>query len=190
MGEVGQIGICCPYCLSSFPRGSQMKAGVYFPSTIHNVYSASLNLLTRHMPICEAFPHSLKEMYNKLKFDEGRSASSKKYWYDSAKRLGLIDTDSGIRYSPPVNSCLAVKHEQASPIPTSKSKTELVIPEDRVFTTEYIYFIMSNYQKCTLSEADRIGRRRSCPLNFPGLQCQHCRSYCGFGSRLFPTSFK
>merc|ERR1740129_598886 len=47
--EIGQIGICCPYCLSSFPRGSQMKAGVYFPSTIHNVYSASLNLLTRHM---------------------------------------------------------------------------------------------------------------------------------------------
>lgn len=188
--QIGQIGIACPYCLRSFPR-SQMKAGVYFPSTITNVYSASLNLLARHMPICEAFPRSLKEMFHSLKFDEGRSAASKKYWYDSAKKLGLVDTEAGIRYSPRLSpSRTDPNHAFAEEIPTIRVVKELVIPEDQVFTTEFIYYIMQQYQRCNLSEADRIGRRRSCPINFPGLECQYCQSNCGFGSRLFPTSFK
>jgi len=186
--QIGQIGICCNYCLNCLPR-EEMKAGVYFPSTMHNIYSASLNLLTRHMPICETFPIELKHAYESLKYDEGRSASSKKYWYDSARKLGLIDTDFGIRYAPSSSSTnLSLSKDLLQTI-----SLPLVIPEDAIYTTDYIYYIMKQYQKCHLLEADRIGRRRSCPINFPGLECTHCQSNntgFHFGSRLFPTSFK
>lgn len=192
--QIGQIGICCPYCLNSFPR-EQMKAGVYFPSTIHNIYSASLNLLTRHMPVCEAFPEQLKRMYDTLKSDEGRSASSKKYWYDSARKLGLIDTDHGIRYAPFNSSTQNISLSKFDDSSNKKEKKQkLVVADDAVYTTEFIFYIMKQYQKCNLSEADRIGRRQSCPINFPGLECTHCQTYpsggFNFGSRLFPTSFK
>eukprot|EP00957_Ditylum_brightwellii_P169236 12880942-Ditylum_brightwellii.AAC.1 len=46
--------------------------------------------------------------YAELKADDARSGTSKKYWVDSAKSLGLIDTPKGIHFSslrpPPLPS--------------------------------------------------------------------------------------
>jgi hypothetical protein len=39
------------------------------------------------------------DQYQTLKADDARSGTSKQYWMESAKSLGLVDTPSGIRFS-------------------------------------------------------------------------------------------
>jgi hypothetical protein len=58
------------------------------------------------------------EKYADLKLDDARSGTSKKYWIESAKSLGLIDTLKGIRFSadapPPLKTeyCLDKEDER------------------------------------------------------------------------------
>eukprot|EP00957_Ditylum_brightwellii_P032609 2471372-Ditylum_brightwellii.AAC.1 len=42
--------------------------------------------------------------YAELKLDDARSGTSKKYWVDLAKSLGLIDTPKNIHLPPPLPS--------------------------------------------------------------------------------------
>jgi hypothetical protein len=69
---------------------------------------SQMNLLQRHFHNCTAVPAELKKRYETLKADDARSGTSKKYWIESARSLGLVDTSTGIRYSavsrPPLPS--------------------------------------------------------------------------------------
>ena len=100
---VGQVGIRCPHCHSHDEPVDHAKArergSVYFPTTIASIYNATMNLLQRHLHCCTAVPENVMRRYETLKADDARSGTSKKYWIESARSLGLVDTAMGIRFS-------------------------------------------------------------------------------------------
>ena len=106
-----QVGIRCPYCKGRPDRGScalpvhgntagPERGSVYYPSTVAAIYNGSMNLIQRHLQACPMLPSWVIDRYNDLKRDEARSGSSKAYWVEAARRLGLYDTTEGIRYDP------------------------------------------------------------------------------------------
>jgi len=112
--HAGRIGIRCPHChkvednsAGNNNRNGLNKGSVYFPTTIASIYNATMNLLQRHMHVCENVPQEIMKRYNDLKADDARSGTSKKYWIESAKALGLVDTVHGIQFSN--NSSLSMQ---------------------------------------------------------------------------------
>eukprot|EP00523_Entomoneis_sp_CCMP467_P001502 CAMPEP_0168746786 /NCGR_PEP_ID=MMETSP0724-20121128/15328_1 /TAXON_ID=265536 /ORGANISM="Amphiprora sp., Strain CCMP467" /LENGTH=1129 /DNA_ID=CAMNT_0008794571 /DNA_START=272 /DNA_END=3661 /DNA_ORIENTATION=+ len=103
--HVGQIGIRCPHChnkasTSDADMRSRERGSVYYPTTIASIYNATMNLLQRHLHSCPSVPRDAMKRYETLKSDDARSGTSKKYWIESALSLGLVDTETGIRFSP------------------------------------------------------------------------------------------
>jgi hypothetical protein len=97
--NVGQVGIRCPHCHMHDHAKSRERGSVYYPTTISSIYNATMNLLQRHLHNCSAVPKEVMQRYETLKGDDARSGTSKKYWMESAKSIGLVDTPSGIRFS-------------------------------------------------------------------------------------------
>ncbi|KAL7518504.1 hypothetical protein ACHAWX_003324 [Stephanocyclus meneghinianus] len=195
---LGQIGIGCVHC-----KGSQtkLKGCSYFPSSISGIYNATMIIQQRHFPVCPSVTKEVYGEYNKLKGLTARSASTKEYWITSAKKLGMIDTKDGVFFrsmlsekegkmaSPQTNSSDGCRSKDMSKTQTLAPLCSLVEPADRVFATEYAYFVMAQMTTCTFTEADRLGKRKGHSLGFPGLACKYC--YGGNGSgRFFPLTLK
>ena len=54
-----------------------------------------------HFDACTAIPSEMKYLYKNLKTTRPRGVGSPQaYWISSAKELGLVDSDCGIRYKP------------------------------------------------------------------------------------------
>ena len=71
----------------------------------------------------------------------------------------------------------------------SEPLVSLVVPGDKMFATEYAYFVMKQMTTCIFAEADRLGKRKRHKVGFPGMACRHC--YGGNGSgRFFPLTLK
>eukprot|EP00804_Cyclotella_cryptica_P020095 CCRYP_014890-RA/>CCRYP_014890-RA protein AED:0.05 eAED:0.05 QI:2273/1/1/1/0.88/0.8/10/195/741 len=195
---LGQIGIGCVHC-----KGSQtkLKGCSYFPSSISGIYNATMIIQQRHFPVCPSVTKEVYGEYNKLKGLTARSASTKEYWISSAKKLGMIDTKDGVFFrsmlsdnESKISSAQTKSFDGCRNKGTSKGQSiaplrSLVEPSDRVFATEYAYFVMSQMTTCTFTEADRLGKRKGHSLGFPGLACKYC--YGGNGSgRFFPLTLK
>ncbi|KAL7466799.1 hypothetical protein ACHAXS_007080 [Conticribra weissflogii] len=217
-----QVGIRCPHCRDltkntkehSSESNGAVIGSVYYPNSITHIYNATMNLLQRHLQKCPNMPKELLERYNLLKSDDARSAISKKYWIDSARSLGLVDTPDGIRYAPNLARVSTVildtansssgeanvpsseqEHAQHKPLPSNleafdhEAESYLVNESDAKRSTNYAYFIMRQMRRCDFSEADRLGKRKDFEAGFAGLACRHC--FGGYGSgRFFPSSIK
>lgn len=48
----------------------------------------------------------------------------------------------------------------------------LALPEDKIMTTDYAWFTVSQLKKCYLTKAG--GSRGNCPVGYPGLACKFC----------------
>ena len=53
-----------------------------------------------------------------------------------------------------------------------KPLVRLVEPSDKMFATEYAYFVMEQMTTCVFTEADRLGKRKCHVVGFPGLSCR------------------
>lgn len=230
---VGQVGIRCPHChkkvekdtSSTIPdeeesdsedrRDYPSRGSIYYPNSINNVYNATMNLLQRHLFFCPHMPTEILKKYTNLKKDDARSGTSKKYWIESAKSLGFVDTLSGIKISdktppPPPSIRLKSKKDLVAAARTSSDEKKtgnakddetdlsakddkddaspLVVPEDDKFT-KFSFLLMSQMRRCVFTEADRLGKRKGLTNGFAGLACRHC--FGGFGAgRFFPSSIK
>jgi len=203
--SVNQVGIRCPHCspermgtADEMDLARARENGVVYPSLISRIYNSSINLLQRHLRSCAYVPPEILARYEDLKASNARSGASKKYWTDSAARLGLVDTLDGIRLDKNVRSAYLVSQQGVNPKP-SKSLPEpgsngeevppLVLPTDKRNTTAFTFHLMSQMQPCVFTEADRLGRRRNLKAGFAGLACRHCFGVYGSG-RFFPSSIK
>lgn len=99
--QVGQVGIRCPHCHHDIESSikARERGSVYYPTSISSIYNATMNLLQRHLHNCTSVPTDIMRRYESLKADDARSGTSKKYWIESAMSLGLVDTESGIRFT-------------------------------------------------------------------------------------------
>ena len=196
--SVNQVGIRCPHCSpermgknnsDDIDVARARENGVVYPSLIGRIYNSSINLLQRHLRNCAYVPPEVLARYEELKSSNARSGASKKYWSDSAARLGLVDTPNGIRLDKEVHDAyLAAQKNPIAKTPKSDIPT-LVLPSDKRNTTAFTFHLMSQMQPCVFTEADRLGRRRGLGVGFPGLACQHCFGVYGSG-RFFPSSIK
>lgn len=105
-----QIGIRCIYCatITSADNDHSTRRGeraVCYPSSISRIYQTVADMCRFHFPTCSFIPPEIQETYANTKTTRPRGVGSpQQYWIDSAKELGLVDTDQGIRYIPPASS--------------------------------------------------------------------------------------
>eukprot|EP00957_Ditylum_brightwellii_P163898 12477737-Ditylum_brightwellii.AAC.1 len=93
---LGQVGIRCQFCahLSHKKRGARSST---FPSSLNRIYQSLTMMIRDHFENCAAMPSDLKAQYKDIKATASQGVDgSKQYWVLSAKKLGLVDTDSGI----------------------------------------------------------------------------------------------
>lgn len=101
---------------------------------------------------------------------------------------GLIDTPRGVFFQSNKDANAAQASGQRA-IRHSEPLVRLVEPGDKMYATDYAYFVMEQMATCVFTEADRLGKRKCHEVGFPGLACRHC--YGGNGSgRFFPLTLK
>ena len=97
----GQVGIRCKYC-SHVPIHRRTKGAVYYPAKLKGIYQAAQNMAASHF--CEACENIDPFLKAELRtYQQGKSTSGhggKQYWADSAKVLGVIETEEGLRFDP------------------------------------------------------------------------------------------
>lgn len=99
---LGQVGIRCRYC-AHIPIHHRSKGAVYYPAKLKGIYQAAQNMAVSHF--CDACDNIDPFLKAELRaYQQGKSTSGhggKQYWADSAKVLGVIETeDSGLRFDP------------------------------------------------------------------------------------------
>jgi hypothetical protein len=177
--SVGQVGIACVHCLKQ-PAKSRLNRAVCFPFSITRIYQSVADIQRFHLGECKMVPHDIK-----AKFVELQNASSKgskglatrQYWVTSAKKIGLVDTTKGIRFSRDPSQpeekaiSLDILAQVASNVTTVNRP--LVLPEDKPYIAEFLYAVMEQLQPCRFTEADR-NKRRLKDVGCIGVECKHC----------------
>mmetsp|Transcript_21492 Transcript_21492/g.44977 ORF Transcript_21492/g.44977 Transcript_21492/m.44977 type:complete len:738 (+) Transcript_21492:74-2287(+) len=210
---VNQVGIRCPYCSPERTKNKERaldvararENGVVYPSLISRMYNSSINLLQRHLRTCAFVPPEVLAKYEDLKSSNARSGASKKYWADSATKLGLVDAPDGIKLDKAKHEAHLMacaqggvdQHKSGVGVSSTSSLTggsvpeapPLVLPSDKRNTTAFTFHLITQMQPCVFTEADRLGRRRGLKVGFAGLACRHCFGAYGSG-RFFPSSVK
>lgn len=95
---VGQVGIRCVHCSHLRPRDRAERA-VCYPSSVSRIYQTVADMQRFHFEQCREIPDHIRQVYKKLKTTRPRGVGSpQSYWVSSAGTLGLVDTESGIRF--------------------------------------------------------------------------------------------
>jgi hypothetical protein len=96
--QFGQVGIRCRHC-AHMSVVNRPKGSTYFPSALAGLYQAAQNMCSAHLQtgVCTGMPESIQQEFTRLlSMPKACSGSGRKYWAESAKRFGLVDTDQGI----------------------------------------------------------------------------------------------
>jgi hypothetical protein len=97
---VNQVGIRCRYC-AYVPVGKRQKGSTYFPAALLGLYQAAQNMSTTHMQcgLCSEMPNEIKQQFAHLISTKvASSGAGRPYWARAAKKLGLVDSEDGIRF--------------------------------------------------------------------------------------------
>jgi len=176
---LGQVGIGCIHCLG-MPAKERSNRAVCFPFSIGRIYQSVADIQRFHIGECKMVPETVR-----AKFLELQSASSKgskglatrQYWVTSAKKLGLVDSDSGIRFNRdptiPLEKAVSldILAQVASDVTTAAKP--LVLPEDKPHIAGFLFHVMKQLQPCRFTEADR-NKRRLKDVGCIGVECRHC----------------
>lgn len=97
---VGQVGIRCRHC-AHVPVGHRQKGSTYFPAALDGLYQAAQNMSTMHLQcgLCSGMPEAVRQQFVFLISTKASSSGAgRPYWAKAAKKLGLVDSDNGIRF--------------------------------------------------------------------------------------------
>lgn len=184
----GQVGIRCMYCKHR-PAGKRPERAVCYPSSLRNIYHSIETWQRRHSLVCTDIPGWVRRSIVELmESSKSRAGGRRQYWEDSARRLGMIDTAHGVRFSRTPGD---LGGPEPSPRPLKPLAAKPIVYEgDRELVTDYLYLLMEQMETCRFAEEDRTGGRSKIKDNevgFPGMQCKHCQGKAGFG-RYFPAT--
>lgn len=97
---VGQVGLRCIHCRHISDR---VKRAVCYPSSLRRIYRTVTDMKLDHFTACPGVPQEIKGVLDELKISSSRSTSTTmRYFIDSAIKLGLIDTEHGLRFKSDV----------------------------------------------------------------------------------------
>ena len=203
-----QVGIRCCFCKLR-PVEDRQAGAVSYPLSLAGIYESVKRWQRVHLMLCEDAPESVRKKLNLLNTDNSWIPTTRQYWTDSAKSLGMVDTPDGIRFAvdPNVrrqNTALMesrsshgeVMHRSQYPLAKRTEPTgslqegePIVFPEDTNMVPSYVYFLIRQVESCRFTEADRFVARSKGPVGYPGFQCKHCNGHAGLG-KYFPVSSK
>ena len=177
---VGQVGIGCIHCVKQSARHRSNRA-VCFPFSIGRIYQSVADIQRFHFGECHNMPDEVK-----YKFLDLQSASSKgskglatrQYWMSSARKIGLMDTPTGIRFGrdptkPESTTSFSLDILAQVAFTVTTASKPLVLPEDKPCIAEFLYVVMEQLQPCRFTEADR-NKRRLKDVGCIGVECKHC----------------
>mmetsp|Transcript_16399 Transcript_16399/g.23137 ORF Transcript_16399/g.23137 Transcript_16399/m.23137 type:complete len:620 (-) Transcript_16399:96-1955(-) len=209
----GQVGIRCRFC-AHLPHSERASRSSSFPSSLSRIYQSLTMMLRDHFPKCTAMPEAEQAKFIMLKEGKTTQGASgyKRYWLDSAMKLGMVDTPQGIIITErsqavgtsvppfgtsnniPAVASISLFGQQdlttcLSPEQLENGSPFLLIEEDdKQLVSEYLFVLMSQVQRVFLTESERVGNRKTLEVGLPGIACRHCcrtnrKGLC----RLFPA---
>lgn len=188
-----QVGIRCRFCahLPSTTRAGRASA---FPSSLRQIYQSFTMMLRDHFGNCDAIPSSVQRKFLTLKEMPSQGATdSKRFWIYSAMKIGMADSSEGIV----INERTVAAGRKASSFGMDPDQpwaddalrnVPIVFPRDRGLVHEFLVVLMSQVQLVRLTEAEKIGNRRSLDTGLPGFGCRFCCENRRLGlCRMFPA---
>mmetsp|Transcript_12998 Transcript_12998/g.19125 ORF Transcript_12998/g.19125 Transcript_12998/m.19125 type:complete len:1140 (+) Transcript_12998:154-3573(+) len=176
---VGQVGIGCVHC-HSLPAKERSNRAVCFPFAINRIYQSVADIQRFHLAECKMVPPAIREQFKSLQSQSSKGSkglATRQYWVTSAKKIGLVDTNKGIRYGrdPSIPATQAVSLDILAQVASKVTTVNkpLVLPEDKPFIAEFLYEVMEQLQPCRFTEADR-NKRRLKDVGCIGVECKHC----------------
>ena len=175
----GQVGIACVHCFS-LPAKLRVNRAVCFPFSIGRIYQSVADIQRFHLAECTMAPRDVKEKFNQLQTESSKGSkglATRQYWVTSAKKIGLVDTEKGIRFGrdPSIpeekSPSLDILAQVASHV--NSVNRPLVLPEDKPLVAEFLYTVIDQLQACRFTEADR-NKRRLKNIGCIGVECKHC----------------
>jgi hypothetical protein len=158
----------------------RLNRAVCFPFSIGRIYQSVADIQRFHLADCTMAPPEVKEKFNQLQMESSKGSkglATRQYWVTSAKKLGLVDTEKGIRFGrdpslPEEKSpSLDILAQVASHV--NSVNRPLVLPEDKPLVAEFLYTVIDQLQACRFTEADR-NKRRLKNIGCIGVECKHC----------------
>lgn len=122
---LGQVGIRCVHC-AALPLRRRVKRSICYPPTVDGIYHAVSNMKFDHFGLCRSLPPEAHAEFSRLRESHTRrgctannidssaasscpkkrkgisNSTTAKYYYESALKMGLIDTEDGIRFASTV----------------------------------------------------------------------------------------
>lgn len=201
-----QVGIRCAFCVGEDIEERAMSA-VSYPVSSSGIYESVKRWLKIHLPLCKCIPSDVRDKINQLE-KANHVPTTRQYWVDSAKALGIEDTHGGLRFTHEINDernaekasekLLLSRCQTKSTLKPAKDENivgsspigkYIVFPEDETIITPFLYALLRQVETCEFTDADRYIARSRCPKGFHGFQCRHCSGHAGLG-KYFPTSPK
>jgi len=177
---VGQVGVGCIHCVKQ-PARLRSNRAVCFPFSVGRIYQSVADIQRFHLTECKNLPEDVRQKFISLQNASSKGSkglATRQYWVVSAKKLGLVDTPKGIRFSrdpskplSPRSFSLDILAQAAFSVTTTNKK--LVLPEDKDMIAEFLYVVMEQLQPCRFTEADR-NKRRLKDVGCIGVECKHC----------------
>jgi hypothetical protein len=192
-----QVGIRCGFCAHK-KMNEKAVAAVSFPTSVAGIYESVKRWQRVHVEACEDIPEETKAKLGGLATSNVWTPTTRQYWADSAKALGMVDTEDGIRFGsdPASHSMSPTAKPAAEMVVTDISKANtlpegkaIVYQEDLKLVPPYVFFLVNQVESCRFTEADRFVARSKGPVGYPGFQCRHCNGHAGLG-KYFPVSSK
>ena len=177
--SVGQVGIGCIHC-NYLPAKERSNRAVCFPFSIGRIYQSVADIQRFHFSECKNVPEAMREKFQLLQSASSKGSkglATRQYWVSSAKKVGLVDTPKGIRFSrdPSIPTTPAISLDILAQVASNVTTVNrpLVLPEDRVCIAEFLFSVMAQLQACRFTEADR-NKRRLKDVGCIGVECKHC----------------
>jgi hypothetical protein len=193
-----QVGIRCKFC-KHVPIGTRTAAAVSYPASVAGIYESVKRWQRVHMTLCEDVPQDVKDRVQELDSAPAWVATTRQYWVDSARAMGMVDTLDGIRFgtdpsNPPdagkLKALLSTKDKEKIKEGEKLGDGDAIVyPEDVSMVPPYVYFLMRQVESCHFTEADRFVARSKGPVGYPGFECRHCNGHTGLG-KYFPVTSK
>ena len=177
---VGQVGIGCIHCVKQAAKLRSNRA-VCFPFSIGRIYQSVADIQRFHFTECKMLPPDVKAEFIELQKASSKGSkglATRQYWVTSAKKIGLVDTQHGIRFGrdpskPEEASAFSLDILAQAAFTVTTANKQLVVPEDKETIAEFLYLVMEQLQPCRFTEADR-NKRRLKDVGCIGVECKHC----------------
>jgi len=177
----GQVGIGCIHCYS-LPAKERSNRAVCFPFSIARIYQSVADIQRFHLASCKRVPEKIRNKFLELQSQSSKGSkglATRQYWITSARRIGLWDSKTGIKFRR--DPSIPIEKKTDSYVDKNGkgicrneiSLRPLVLPDDKPHIAEFLFEVMKQLQPCQFTEADK-NKRRLKHVGSTGVECKHC----------------